>query len=411
MGENAYWLGEKRSARIRERDRRFLPPLNNTEGAMSYNNRRNDIDWLRVLATVTIFLFHCARFFDEEDWHIKNDRLDLRMSIFVGIVSQWIMPLFFVLSAISAYYALSHRTDRQYLQERFKRLVIPLLFGIFVLIPPQVYIERLSHLQFSGSFLQFFPHYFEGFYAFGGNFAWMGLHLWYLEILFIFSLLTLPLFRYLRRETVGQKISQTANFFDQPGVIFLLAIPLSSSELLVNLQPGGIGRRDFGGWSLLTYLLFFLLGYSIACDERFQQSIERHRGYALVMGIITTNIGLSLQMSGYSTRGFLFALLRAFNSWFWLVAILGWGSKYLSFSNPLLRYANKAVLPFYILHQTAIVIVGFLIANWDASVMVKYLVLSTSSFVVIMVLYELLIKRFKVGRFLFGMKDTQRIHL
>ncbi|MDJ0591135.1 MAG: acyltransferase [Pleurocapsa sp. MO_226.B13] len=373
---------------------------------MSDNNRRYDIDWLRVLATFTIFFFHCARFFDEENWHIKNERLDLGMSIFVGIVSQWIMPLFFVLSAKSAYYALSHRTDRQYLQERFKRLVIPLLFGIFVLIPPQVYIERLSHSQFSGSFIQFFPHYFDGFYAFGGNFAWMGLHLWYLEILFIFSLLTLPFFRYLRRETVGQKISQTANFFARPGVIFLLAIPLSSSELLVNLQPDGIGRRDFGGWSLLTYLLFFLLGYSLSCDERFQQSIERHRAFALVLGIITTNVGLSLQMSGYSTRGFLFALLRAFNSWFWLVAILGFGSKYLTFSNPLLRYANKAVLPFYILHQTAIVIIGFLIVSWDASVMVKYLVLSTSSFVVIVALYELVVKRFKVWRFLFGMKDT-----
>ncbi len=374
---------------------------------MVNNDRRYDIDWLRILATFTIFLFHCARFFDKEDWHIKNNQLDLGMSIFVGIVSQWIMPLFFVLSARSAYYALSHRTNKQYLRERFKRLVIPLLFGILVIIPPQVYIERVSHLHFSGSFIQFFPHYFEGFYAFGGNFAWMGLHLWYLEVLFIFSLLTLPLFRYLRRETVVHKISQTANFFEQPGVIFLLAIPLTVAELLVNLQPDGIGRRDFGGWSLLTYLLFFLLGYLIACDERFQQSIERHRAIALVMGIITTNVGLNLQLSGYSSRGFLFAFLRAFNSWFWLVAILGFGSKYLRFSNPLLRYATKAVLPFYILHQTAIVIVGFLITSWNASVKVKYFVLSTSSFVVIVALYELVVKRFQVGRFLLGMKDRQ----
>ena len=69
------------------------------------------------------------------------------------------------------------------------------------------------------------------------------------------------------------------------------------------------------------------------------------------------------------------------------------------------------MLPFYIWHQTVIVIIGFLIASWDASVMVKYLVLSTSSFVVIVALYELVVKRFKVGRFLFGMKDTQRIPL
>jgi predicted permease len=128
------------------------------------------------------------------------------------------------------------------------------LFGAsVVLIPLQVYIERVSHSQFAGSFIEFYPHYFDGFYAFGGNFAWMGLHLWYLEMLFIFSLITLPLFLYLRKEAVHGSISRAAAFFRKPGAIFLLAIPLGIMELLVNLQPEGIGRRDFGGWSLAIY--------------------------------------------------------------------------------------------------------------------------------------------------------------
>jgi glucan biosynthesis protein C len=165
--------------------------------------RRHDIDWLRVLAMLSIFLFHCARFFDYEDWQVKNNQLDIGMSVFVGFLVQWIIPLFFVLSGLSIYYSLSYRTRGQYVKERFKRLAIPFLFGTFViLIPLQVYIERVSHSQFVGSFIEFYPHYFDGFYAFGGNFAWMGLHLWYLEILFIFSLITLPLFLYLRKEAM-----------------------------------------------------------------------------------------------------------------------------------------------------------------------------------------------------------------
>jgi hypothetical protein len=67
-----------------------------------------------------------------------------------------------------------------------------------------------------------------------------------------------------------------------------------------------------------------------------------------------------------------------------------------------LRYAREAVLPFYVLHQTVIVVIGFCIAHWEASVMVKYLILNSSSFVVIMALYELLIRRVNVLRFLFG---------
>jgi glucan biosynthesis protein C len=371
---------------------------------MGNNERRYDIDWLRVLAMLMIFLFHCARFFNYEDWHVKNNRLDFGMSVFVEIVVQWIMPLFFILSAISVYYALDFRSNRSFINERFKRLVIPLVFGIFVIAPPQVYIERVSHSQFAGSFVQFYPHYFDGLYGFGGNFAWMGIHLWYLEILFIFSLLALPIFRYLKKEKIQHFISRRAIYFKKPGIIFLLALPIFFMEMFVNQQPDGIGRRDFGGWSLLTYLVFFILGYLIATNMQFRVSIERHRKIALLLGVLTTISGFFLLEAGYSSRTYFFAFLRAFNSWFWLTAILGFGSKYLNFNNGLLKYSNEAVLPFYILHQTIIVIIGFYIANWDAGVIMKYLILSTVSFALIIALYNLLIKRVKILRFLFGMK-------
>lgn len=87
-----------------------------------------------------------------------------------------------------------------------------------------------------------------------------------------------------------------------------------------------------------------------------------------------------------------------------VLAILGFGCKYLSFNNRVLKYANEAVLPFYILHQTVIVTIGFYIASWNASVIVKYLILSTLSFAVIVSIYDLLIKRNNWLRFLFGMR-------
>jgi len=176
---------------------------------------------------LTIFIFHCARFFNYEDWHVKNNQLDEGMSLFVAIVNQWIMPLFFLLSGISSYYSLRSRTSGRYIRNRFQRLVIPLIFGTFVvLIPVQVWIERVSHSQFEGFLIEFYPHYFEGFYAFGGNFAWMGLHLWYLEMLFVFSILTLPLFLYLKKDSLQALISRVAKFFVKNGVIFLIAIPI-----------------------------------------------------------------------------------------------------------------------------------------------------------------------------------------
>jgi glucans biosynthesis protein C len=371
-------------------------------------SRRNDNDWLTVLAMLSIFFFHCARFFNHEDWHVKNNQLSEGMTLFVSIMAQWIMPLFFILSGTSSYYSMKSRNSSRYISNRLKRLVIPFIFGTFVLlVPVQVWIERSSHAQFHGTFIEFYPHYFEGFYAFGGNFAWMGLHLWYLEILFVFTLLTLPLFIFLKRARIQEPISGAAAFFAKKGAIYLLGIPLFLMEWLVNLQPHGAGFRAFGGWSLFSYLVTFVIGFLIACDLRYREALERSRFISLALGLLTTSLTFffpidlaSLGDFGYTVK----IILRSFNSWFWLTSILGFGSKYLNFNNELLRYAREAVLPFYILHQTVIVIIGFYIANWEAGVVVKYLMLGTLSFTVIVALYDLLIKRVEMLRFIFGMK-------
>ena len=84
--------------------------------------RYHDLDWLRVLGMLGIFLFHNARFFNDEDWHVKNNVLDFGMSVFVSILNQFIMPLFFILSAMAIFYALKHRTGGEFMRERVIRL-------------------------------------------------------------------------------------------------------------------------------------------------------------------------------------------------------------------------------------------------------------------------------------------------
>jgi surface polysaccharide O-acyltransferase-like enzyme len=377
--------------------------------AVNKQERRYDIDWLRVLAMFSVFLFHCARYFDNEGWHVKNPQLSFGFSVFVGILVQWIMPIFFVLSGMSSQFALNFRPAGQYLGERFKRLFIPLIFGIFILIPPQVYIERFTNGQFEGSFVRFYPHYFDGWYGFGGNFAWMGLHLWFLLVLFLFSLLTLPLFHSLKRKAAGPLIRGLSTFFEKSGAILLWVFPLALMECL--FHPDGLGQRNFGGWNVFVYLVFFLYGYLLASDEKYRHSLEKQRVIFLALAAITTLVGYYVRRSGvYPSFGsldyFWMSLLRTFNSWVWVLAILGIGSKHLTFRNRLLTYANVAVLPFYILHQSVIVVMGFFFLDWGIAVMLKYLVLSTVSFITILLIYEFCIKRSGILRYLFGMKRS-----
>ena len=102
----------------------------------------------------------------------------------------------FIISGAAVFYSLRSRKAGGFVKERILRILIPyVIIGIFVIAPPQVYLERLTHGEFSGNFFQFYyPHYFDGIYPFGGNFAIIPMHLWYLMDLFIFSLILLPLF-------------------------------------------------------------------------------------------------------------------------------------------------------------------------------------------------------------------------
>ncbi len=380
--------------------------------------RRYDVDWLRVLGMLTVFLFHNNRFFDTDGWHVKSPETSEASMIVTIFAVQWMMPLFFLLSGIGIYHALAHQRWPQYLISRVKRLLVPLLFGIFVIIAPlQVYLERIAHHQFEGSFWSFYPHYFEGWFGIGtGNFAWMGVHLWYLEFLFVFSIITLPLFLYLRSPSGSRIAGMLAWFLSRPWAIFLLALPIAVAEFIAGLPPihGSIfGNEAFGGWSTLPYLILLIIGFLLATDEGLAKAMERHRVPALLAGIISFALGY-LAYKGTTQwpllpRELLGSFLRGILCWSWLVAICGFAGRYLRFSNGFLKYANEAVLPFYILHQVVILCVGFYVLRLHTRLWLEYLIIATTSFVIIMGLYELFIRRVNVLRVLFGMKAARRV--
>lgn len=374
---------------------------------MKESKRFYDIDWLRVLGMLTIFLFHNARFFNDEYWHVKNFELDSGMSALVSLLNQFIMPLFFVLSAIAIYYSLKKRNNVEFMHERVVRLLVPLGVGIFTHIILQVYIENITHGRFSGTFWQFLPRYFDGWYGFGGNFAWMGLHLWYLLMLFIFSWLMLSTFRRIRQSQ--DFTARMASLVSKPFGPYLFIIPLFLMEFLVSLSPETVGRRDFGGWSPLTYLVFFVIGYLLATDRRYRPTIEKVRFISLAVSLLTVFAASILREEmGLAGTHPLSLLVRATNAWCWLLAFLGFASHHLNFRNRFLKYANEAVLPFYILHQTVIVLIGYYIKDWSWPVFPKFLFLMATSFILIMVSYEYVVKRIPVLRYLFGMKPKPR---
>lgn len=369
------------------------------------SQRRFDLDWLRVLAILTVFVFHSGRFFDRMDWHVKNPITYLPMQTWTMFLASWMMPLIFVISGASLFFALGK--VGKFIKDKFLRLFVPLVVGVFTHVALGVYLERVTHHQFSGSFFEFYPDYFHGMYGEGGNFAWMGLHLWYLLVLFVFTLALMPIFYWLKGP--GKKVLDwLGNFLAIPGMFYLLAIPVALIMIKVNPHSTW-GERAWGGWSLLGYIPFFIYGFILFSNTRLQESIKRLRWISFVLTIVcTAALAYTNDRFGnavFGSRGY--TIVNGFfgtNAWLWSVSIFGFGMKHLNFQTKFLAYANEAVLPFYILHQTVLLCAGYFIVHLDIPDAVKFAVISSSSLFLIMVTYEFLIRRWNVTRALFGMR-------
>ncbi len=301
-----------------------MKSLADTAGRVHY------LDWIRVLTIIGVFFFHNARFYDAfSDWHVKNATSSVAATGLIAFMSQWIMPLMFLIAGASVYYALKSRNTGQFVQERTLRLVVPLIFGMLVIVVPQAYFDAVSHgaqlegyniFQIYGLYLQSLP-----------QMNWF--HLWFLVDLFLFSIVTIPLF-FTRNRTGRSVIARLARFFDRPWALLpLLVISITLVNVLV--YPDGFWGFKNGGWNIVTYALFFIFGYLIFANSRIMETVKRLRWVSLGAGMVTftvicilvfgVGIGDPNQYFG-SPFYAIISLTQSLCAWGWMLAILGFGS-------------------------------------------------------------------------------------
>jgi glucan biosynthesis protein C len=376
------------------------------------STRLHYLDWLRVLAILMVLVYHSTRFFNMETWNVKNPTWYPWVEVWNGFATTWMLPLLFVISGASLFYAVGKgeggiKGAGKFIKDKALRLLVPVVVCDLTHASLQVYLRRLTHGEFSGSYFQYLPQYFTK------DFVWGGMHLWYLWLLFLFSVLLYPLMRWLRGRGQGV-LSKLGDWLALPGAAYALALPAILLAVLFDYENT---PRD-GGWNFLVYLWLTLAGFLVVSDDRLQASIQRLRWVSLPVGLVLVGLFLALlqifvvglgMVPTYGT--WLYALgwgLRVLASWCLVLAILGFGRKHLDFSTPLLTYANEAVLPFYILHQTVILGVGYFVVQWAIPDLLKWLIILPVSFILIMALYEFLVRRHNVMRVLFGMKPLPK---
>jgi Acyltransferase family len=362
--------------------------------------------------------------------------------LFAGL---WGMPLLFVVSGLGAWYSLRSRTATGFVRERLARLGVLFLVGLLVVVPPQVSYQLRFEQQDPGSYWQFYRDFFQ--IHLGIKFPWFirpddppdlfePAHLWFLYFLLVYSLLLLPLLLYLRGGG-RQLLERLAAFCARPWAILLLGLPVAVIE-------AALGTEESGGWNRCAFLPFLLYGFLLAADPRFGEAIRRHARAALFVGIpaMVALLGLGFYVSevagqdpavAYDGWSVLWRFVKGIGAWAWIITIMGAAMSVVRrrtrqptpavprqprpddpadrtrrLRDHTIGYANQAVLPVYVLHQTVIVMIGFYVVQWEVPTLVKYLVISCTALVATLVLYDVGVRRTAVTRLLFGMKRADR---
>ena len=368
--------------------------------------RKNYLDWLRVLGILFVFIYHSTRLYNVEDWVVKNNIWYPSVEVWNQFAVTFMMPLMFVISGASLFYAMGKGGFGKFLKDKTFRLLVPLLVADLTHITIQSYLYNRTHGLFSGNYFQFLLQYYNL-----ATINWMGAHLWYLLFLFLFSLILYPLLRWLKGN--GRNfLSRLDGVISKTGVLYTLTFPFLLMYLII--PSDSILLSDNGGWPYIMYLWFILLGFLIVSDEQLQDKIRRLRWVSLIVGLalVVCFLVVFSQVTNPNEITPLLALagvMRIFGGWICILAFFGLGMQHLVVRTARLDYANEAVLPFYILHQTVILAIGSFVLQWAISDALEWAVVVMISFATIMVLYEFLVRSFNVMRVLFGMKPLKRL--
>ena len=393
-----------------------MKPLNDKKTRLHY------LDWLRVLAIFGVFIFHTARPFDFLGWLVNNSELSMPATIFVVFLYPWGMPLFFMISGAGTFFALKRRSYRQYSVERVQRLLIPYIIGSVILTPIQGYFEVMHKNIYSGTFVDFIRDgtVLQYFIVRSRDVGWSprllgawGLHLWFLGFLFLYSLMAVPIFRWLKCENGSRFTDSLVNLVSNRMGVTLFVIPLALTQIVIN--PYFPSQNDWADF--LYQFLFFVYGYILFSDQRFLKSLKKDWWLILFLSIVSSVLILSTVSSGFTDsisvpQTFSALLIRwgvfSINSWFWIISLTLFGMRYLDYDNNWLKYCKQAVMPFYLVHHPVIIAISYYVVQWEASTVIKIISVICGSFVVTLGIFEFLVKRISLLRDLLGVKKINQ---
>lgn len=371
--------------------------------------RRYDLDWLRVLAFGLLIFYHTGMIYVSWGFHIKSPETSNFLEIIMLAMNRWRLSLLFMVSGAGVYFALGRRSNAAFAGERLKRLLIPLVFGMLVIVPPQIYFEKLQQGA-TFSYWEFYPSVFEFVSYPKGSFSWH--HLWFVVYILVYSLISIPIFNYFKSEKGKKQIARLADFVEVRQTRIYLFI-LGGFFISLVLHPYFPTTHNLiRDWAnLIGSWYAFLLGFVFMSNPKFSNVFEKMRFTSLFWAILCYSLLIFFRETdilklyfGDDMRSFIYRIMDNGLGGCAIFAILGFAKRHLSFNSPFLKEANKAVYPFYILHQTIIIWIGYYVLQLDWGIWTGLFFICFVTFFTCLGFYWLIIRPFGLMRVLFGVK-------
>jgi glucan biosynthesis protein C len=337
-----------------------MPPF-----APAYPARRYDIDALRALAFGLVIVYHLAMYYVADwHWHLKSPHAAEWLQAPMRALNLWRMDLVFLISGLAFGRVRRGQTVQGLVRLRSKRLLLPLAFGMAVVVPYQPYAQGVANGLIDPGFGQFLVRYYAGsvwpagaFDGWEARVTWN--HLWFLPYLWLYTMVLAALLP-LAESAAGHRVRRAFTGLRGAALVVWPVLPLALYSVL--LWPHFPPTRDLihDGWLHAVYFTVFVYGYWIGVDTGLWAELVRLRWRTLALALVLVSVYLALpvlaQRHGFRPAQLPLRLLADAYLWTALLAILGWAHHRLNRPWPWLRWTQEMVYPWYMLHQTVIIV-------------------------------------------------------
>jgi len=346
----------------------------------SASPRRHDIDALRVIAIALLILYHSSISF--QLWapligFISNAEPLPALWPAMSMLNVWRIPLLFFISGMGVFFSMKNRDSKSLLLERTRRILIPLLFGSVAIVPLHVLILQ-NHYDI--------PLSYQPSQA----------HLWFLTNIFCYVLLLLPLLRLLTKYPDSRPAQYLRLAVSGPWLLPILTL-FGLLEILI-VTPVRFETYAMNSHGFALGFLAFFFGFSFAYSGSGFTDTARKWKWAHLL--IASGL-FSLRISELSAPWTLY--LTALESNAWILTIFAFAHIHLNRNSRVLNYLTPAAYPVYILHMAYQYLFSSLLFPTPLNPWLKFVLLFLTTLSASILSYELIIRRIKPLRPLFGL--------